>query len=65
MPEHKQGVCPKCGSKELVYDPVTMEPEGAYAPYVCLNCGFYGEEWYHLEFLEHRGDFESVEPKEY
>ena len=65
MPEHKQGVCPRCGSGELAYDTMELQDDCLYFPYACLDCGFYGEEWYHLEFLEHRGEFEDIEPREY
>jgi len=48
----KQGTCASCMSKEISYDYFELDGEQGYFPYMCLNCGNNGKEWYKLEYIE-------------
>ena len=49
----EQGICPKCGSKNLDYGCSEPKDESIHYPYTCQDCGFDGEEVYSIEFAEH------------
>lgn len=51
---NKRGVCLHCGSEDIDYDAIEFEGDYAYYPYKCNKCGFEGEEWYKLEFVENQ-----------
>lgn len=48
------GECPKCGSVNLEYGSFAVEEEQGYYYVTCRDCGFVGEEWYSMEFIEYR-----------
>lgn len=49
------GVCPKCGEQNLSYETILqVSEEGVCYPYICNDCEFEGNEWYSIEFSEHR-----------
>ena len=50
---NEQGVCPKCGSTNLEYEPAKNEGDMLCYPWKCNNCGADGEEWYELTFAGH------------
>lgn len=51
---HLQGICPKCGSRELKYGDSRLDTaDEYYFEYHCNSCGFDGREWYALRFMEH------------
>ncbi len=53
--KQEEGICPKCGSKNLNYETSTdYGCTGAiYYEYCCYDCEFEGQEWYLLEFKDH------------
>jgi hypothetical protein len=48
--ESKAGICPKCDSENIDYGVAEIGEAGVMYPFLCNNCGFYGQEWYNLEF---------------
>ena len=50
MVEHKAGICPECGKKELSYGVFELEGDGGYYPCKCDFCNWEGREWYDLKF---------------
>lgn len=50
---NKQGICPKCQSYNLDYQPVDFTDTMCYYRYKCEDCGQEGEEWYNMEFAGH------------
>lgn len=53
----EQGVCPICGSTDLVYRNIELEGESVYFPFRCLECGAKGNEVYETIF----SGFEDIE----
>ncbi len=62
MKEHKQGICPICGSENIAYGSSELGIDGneLYYPAECQDCGATFQEYYALEFIGH----ENVEPYE-
>ena len=54
------GTCPCCGSNDLSYGSMEVEPEMVYYPWSCDNCDATGSEWYNLEFTGHNIEIEEI-----
>jgi hypothetical protein len=54
-----QGVCPKCGGKDLDYMEVSFEGESLYFPWICRGCKTSGREWYSMEFVEQQAEVDA------
>lgn len=50
------GVCPHCGSMNLVYGSIEPEGEMIYYPWTCEDCSHSDKEWYDIIFSEHTED---------
>lgn len=50
----EQGICYKCGSKDIDYIDTYVDGSVSYE-YECNNCGASGAEWYELVFSENKG----------
>lgn len=48
----EEGKCPKCGNYNLDYDPLEIEGNAVYYPWICLDCKSSGKEYYNLTFSE-------------
>ena len=49
-----QGKCFKCDSEELEYGSVNVDGEELSYDYECKDCGYWGKEWYSVEYIETR-----------
>lgn len=51
--KNEEGTCPFCGSSDLHYNGLEIEPPMCYYPWTCNNCHKQGEEWHKMEFVGH------------
>ena len=51
----KQGHCPNCGCKIVVYDTPDWRDGAIDFPFTCLNCDFSGYENYTMDFQGYEG----------
>ena len=52
--KQKQGVCPKCGSKDgLEYGDSEIQDGTISYDYTCQDCGSNGKEWHNIVFTNH------------
>ena len=57
--KHEEGVCPKCGGKNLNYDGLIQDGTCVGYIWICPDCSAEGVEWYNLEFSEHEIKYEG------
>ena len=46
----KSGVCPSCGSTNIIYEDMEIDGNRCYYDFTCSDCGCNGDEEYFLEF---------------
>ena len=51
--EYKEGVCPVCGSTNVIYDLLKIIGDKVYYPVMCEDCHTTWEEYYNLIFSGH------------
>ena len=48
----QRGVCPQCGSENILYNDDYNNEEFFYLFFYCLKCGFNGKEIFKIEYLK-------------
>jgi hypothetical protein len=47
-----EGICPKCGSSNLIWGDADNDGDGVGYEFECEDCGCTGTEWYNLVYAE-------------